>query len=875
MDQFINKTKESYFFVVIAFIICFVNPCCAQLPEKKASFNLGRIRLEISLFKLKDIYGVNFSYGNNIIPLNRQIELRATDKTLKEVLDEILPAVGVTYKLVGNTISLKAIQLKQNIRGKIIDKTSGEAIAGVNVILLDLDSLVGSVTDESGIFLMRNVTIGHYSLKASFVGYEDAIERDAIVNSGKEPFITMSMRQSVVSLGEVVVRPNLVNGQPINNFSLSGGRSFSVEETKRFASNFNDPARMMTAYPGIAANNDATNSMAVRGNSPNGMQWRMEGVEIPSPNHFSAFGSSGGAISMLSLNMLDNSDFFSGAFAAEYGNALSGVMDIKLRKGNNQKSEKAFQVGVIGLDMAAEGPFKKRKNSSYLVNYRYSTLGLMENLGFFPAGAVPEYQDLSFNLAFPKGSGTTNVWGIAGNGIINEDQNGGNKSHLQTKSAIGGITHRRSFSNHSSLIVTASASANMDELTHSVIVNPQATETSSYRHNESQSFRISTQFNKKFSPRSALRSGAVFSYQHYNLTHQFIDYSNNKTMAYPLSAGGGTGYVQIYSQWKKYLNDRVTLNAGLHGIFFVLNNHYSVEPRLGLNYEVSPSENVSFASGLHSRIQPLTLYFGEVQQTDGTTYAPNRNLDFSKALHYVASYDKVIKESFHFRTEIYYQHLYNIPVYYESIGPVKYTSYSAINVTNEYINTTLQENLPFPLANTGQGKNYGLEFTFEKFFSNNYYFLITNSLFQSRYRGSDNIERNTQFNSQHIFTALAGKEYCSGIGKNNVVELNARITWTGNNRQTPIDVAASRAANSVVYDYTRSFEEKLSDYFRLDLHFGLRKNKSRTSHIWSFDLRNATNRQNAGYEILNFQTGKIDYAKQLGLIPVLNYRIEF
>jgi hypothetical protein len=582
---------------------------------------------------------------------------------------------------------------------------------------------------------------------------------------------------------------------------------------------------------------------------------------------------------MLSLNMLDNSDFFSGAFAAEYGNALSGVMDIKLRKGNNQKSEMAFQAGFIGLDLAAEGPFKKGKKSSYLVNYRYSTLGLLQNFTSISNGQVPQYQDISFNLTFPKETSTTNVWGIAGNGVINDQNDLGNtKIHIESANVIGGLTHRRNFNNRTSLHLALSGSVSTDGYTKSVVVSQQTTEVSDSRHNESQSLRVYAQFNKKFSARSALRSGLVFSYQNYKLSRAFIDYSNNKLQEFPLDANGATGYAQAYGQWKKSVGNRITLNTGLHGIFFLLNEHYSIEPRLGLNYEISSSANIAFASGLHSRIQPLNLYFDKTQDIDGTPSGSNRNLDFSKAIHYVVSYDKIIGESFHVRAEAYYQYLYGIPVCYTDNAPVKYTSYSALNLVTDYVGASLQESTPFPLANTGNGKNYGIEFTFEKFFSKNYYFLLTTSLYQSSYQGSDHIERNTQFNGQHIFTAAAGKEYHVGIGKNNIVELNARVTWAGNIRYIPIDVKATQATNYLVYDYARSYEEQLPDYFRLDLHFGFRRNKRKVSHIWSFDLRNATNRMNAGYgQDISFRNGVpyLYYNQQLGLIPVLNYRIEF
>jgi CarboxypepD_reg-like domain/TonB dependent receptor/TonB-dependent Receptor Plug Domain len=870
----IDIRKNKGRFIIVFLLILSLSYTNAQLPEKKASLYYGKIRLELALVKLKEIYSINFSYGNTI-PLNRLVELNAFDKTLKEVLDEILPKIGITYKLIGNIISLRPIEQKQSIRGKVIDKISGEALIGVNIVILDVDTLVGSSTDMEGAFLIREVKVGRYSLMASFIGYENAIISDVVVTTGNEPFVMIGMKESVINLKEVTVRPGQLNGQPLNNFSLSGGRSFSAEETRRFASNFNDPARMVTAFPGINATNDASNSMAIRGNSPNGMQWRLEGIEIPSPSHFAAFGGSGGAISMLSLNMIDNSDFFSGAFPAEYGNALSGVMDMKLRRGNNQKSEKSFQVGVIGVDLAAEGPFRKGRKSSYLLNYRYSTLGLLENLGLFSKGAVPKYQDLSFNLSFPKGNQSTNIWGIVGDGIIHENTGVNSNNVFNTKNAMGGITYKKNFNTSSSFVLATLASVSRDKLINEYAISQSETIESNFRNNVSQSFRISPQFNKKFSSQSALRAGIVFSYQHYKLSNSFVDFTNNLKKETPLDARGGTGYLQFYGQWKKYISDKIALNTGLHNIFFLLNRHYSVEPRIGLSYEISSVENIAIAAGLHSRMQPLNLYYEELHNDDGAAYYPNRNLDFSKAVHYAISYDRMIGERFHLRAETYYQYLFNIPVYYTADAPVRYTSYSAINQVNEYLNTDMEEDLPFPLVNSGKGTNYGLELTLEKFFSKDYYFLLTNSLYQSKYRGSDHIERNTLFNGQYIFTALAGKEIQTGIGKNNTVEFNARVSWSGNNRQTPINIAESWVSNTVVYDYDKRYTERLPDYFRFDFHVGFRINKAKAAHIWSFDIRNASNRLNARAKRIDYQNYKITYSTQLGIVPVLSYRIEF
>ncbi|MEL6358302.1 MAG: TonB-dependent receptor, partial [Bacteroidota bacterium] len=155
----------------------------------------------------------------------------------------------------------------------------------------------------------------------------------------------------------------------------------------------------------------------IRGNSPRGLLWRMEGIEIPNPNHFSEEGASGGGISALSVNVLANSDFFTGAFPAEYGNAASGVFDLSLRKGNNEKREYAFQAGVLGLDLAAEGPIGAPGGASYLANYRYSTLSILSTLGvnITGDGDQTDFQDATFKIQVPTTKdGYLSLWGLGG-----------------------------------------------------------------------------------------------------------------------------------------------------------------------------------------------------------------------------------------------------------------------------------------------------------------------------------------------------------------------------------------------------------------------------------------------------------------------------
>ena len=314
-------------------------------------------------------------------------------------------------------------QITQTVRGTVYDSETHQPLPGASVYLKDTDSGLGATADDQGNFRIAEVPIGRHVLKSSFVGYETFTIPDLLVQAGKETVLELALVQAAKNLNEVVVQgktePSVETIDPVSS------RTFSVEETRRYAATFFDPARLATSFPGVVGTNDQANHISVRGNSPNSMLWRLEGVDVVNPNHLSNAGTfndrrvqNSGSQSILSTQVLDNSTFLSGAFPARYGNAIGGVFDMHLRKGNNQQHEYTAQLGLIGLEFAAEGPFKKDTKSSFLANYRYSTVGLLTNvIGLDFGGENISYQDLSFNLSFPtEKAGEFTVFGVGGLG---------------------------------------------------------------------------------------------------------------------------------------------------------------------------------------------------------------------------------------------------------------------------------------------------------------------------------------------------------------------------------------------------------------------------------------------------------------------------
>ncbi len=294
-------------------------------------------------------------------------------------------------------------ELSQNVRGTIVDKVTQSPLPSASIKIIDSDPLIGTTTNVNGQFLLKDVAIGRISLEVSYIGYESIFINQLQVTSGKEVVLNLELQESIEQLSEVTVKAKQNPQNASNDLALVSARGFDMEETNRYAGARNDPARMAQNFAGVSGANDSRNDIIIRGNSPSGVLWRLEGIDIPNPNHFGALGTTGGPVSILNNNLLAKSDFMTSAFPAEYGNATAAVFDLKMRKGNSFKREHIFQVGFNGFELGTEGPIGKEGGASYLLNYRYSTLALMDDVGLSPGtgNAVPFYQDFSAKVDVP------------------------------------------------------------------------------------------------------------------------------------------------------------------------------------------------------------------------------------------------------------------------------------------------------------------------------------------------------------------------------------------------------------------------------------------------------------------------------------------
>ncbi len=773
---------------------------------------------------------------------------------------------------IGTSSQLFSQSLTQTIRGSVIDKISKSPLPGATVLILNSNPLVGSTTDPDGNFKLNKVSVGSHTLKVSFIGYKDITLPNVIVNSGKEVVLTIAIQEDIVQMDEIVIRPDVEKNKPLNDMATVSARTFSVEETRKYAAAVNDPARMVASYAGVVQTSDGNNTISIRGNSPYGLIWRMEGVDIPNPNHFSGVASSGGGISILSSQLLTNSDFMTGAFPAEYGNALSGVFDLNLRKGNNEKREYTVQAGFLGMDVAAEGPFSKKYKGSYLINYRYSTLSVLSSIGVPVGDAVTNFQDLSYNFYFPtKRAGNFSLFGFGGlsdqkltadkdsTGWETEDDRFNFKYFSNT--SAGGVKHAVTLSPTTYLQSAVVLSGNDHGFTAAKLDENYVPNLTFQENNINKKFTISSVLNHKFNARHSIRSGLYFNEYFYNLKQKDVN-ENTGTIEVPLDAKGNATTAQLFSQWNYRVTQKLSLNTGFHYLYLANNNTYSLEPRASVKYDLNEQQSVSFGYGLHGQMQPVGTYQAQVENADGSFYQPNKNLKFTKAHHYVLAYDRAISKHLRVKAETYYQSLINIPVKDDLTS-----SGALINNEDGYVTD--------PLVNKGVGHNYGLELTVEQFTYRNLYFLLSTSLYDSKYKALDGVWRDTRYNGNYAVSFTAGKEFISAGTKNRTYGINVRALSSGGLRTTPIDYEKSVQEGNTQYVQRLAFSEQLPGYFRTDLRFSMKRNRAKSTSTLALDIQNVTNHQNLGGQYFDAQSAEIKKWYQLPLLPILSYKIEF
>jgi TonB-dependent Receptor Plug Domain len=742
-------------------------------------------------------------------------------------------------------ISLESFS--QNITIHIKESSSSIAISNATIKIPELN--LSSISDSMGKVEFKNLPSSYFSIEISAVSYSKVILKTIKAESNKTKFIEVELEPHINTLNQIVVK----GISRTNSSSITSLKSIELEEILRLPATFYDPARLAMSFAGVANTDDQANNISIRGNSPQTLQWRLDGVEIVNPNHLSNAGTisdqptfAGGGTNILSAQMLGNMTLHTGAFSPEYGNVTGGIMDMNFRNGNTERHAKTIQVGLIGVDLSAEGPLSKSRNTSYLFNYRYSFTGLLGLMGITFGGESIKFQDFALNINHKtKRLGEFSIFAM-----------GGNSSNIFAPPL------------EKDLILTQKDLGNIDfycfmalvGVKHSIKLsknwNWQTTIVESGLQNLRSAYRqapfnlVSYQFQSKniFGGNSYL-TGVINNTFNIktgvNLNHFFDEYNalNSDQDFYSVDRI----IVQPFVSVSNHIINKWKYNIGFNAPYYQLSNRAYFEPRLSTAYYINPSTTLAASYGLHS--QQFFAY-----ESISSPSFPVRSHHFNLMMQ------KNIQQKSSINIEAFFQSYFQIPNqngYY--VSPLN--GFPEFNTLNNYTNTQ------------NQGINYGLESSYSYFLNKGLYIKANATLFRSKYLAFDNVYYPTRNDSRYIFNLSLGKEWLNKKGR--VYGVNTRLNYVGGLVNYALDEAASKVKGETIYSYNKPASDRNPAYFRPDLRLYKRKTVNKKTTTLSLDFQNVSNTQNKAYQYYDSYLSKVVSKNQLGLLPLLNYRIEF
>ncbi len=758
-------------------------------------------------------------------------------------------------------VMLLAQQPSQVLRGQVLDAVTGRPLEGATILLRP--GGLGGVANEGGRFRIAQVPVGRYEVEVAFLGYETLVQSEVPVESGREQVLQFQLSPTSAALEEVVVMANRSSAPMLMPLSA---KTITIDQVRRFPASYYDPGRLAAAYAGVVNTNDQANGLSIRGQSPNNMAWQLEGIQILNPNHTPNAGTfadrttlNSGGVNMLSAQLLDNSRLYTGAFAADQGNALSGVLDMGLRPGNNEQHEFTAQAGLIGLDITAEGPFAQNSKASFLVNYRYSTVGLLTLAGIDFGEEAINFQDLAFHLVFPgRRGGRLTLFGMGGMSS-NRFEGQGDPALRETdkdlfaidyESAMGitGATYRRPVGQRGAFHLAAGVSV-IDQ------------RRSSFSLVDSLNLRLPDLYLEDDNQLSLFSGHAYFRQGLGASAYAQLGVSVRRFgLQSPAPERGGIPaqtetILAPYFSFNGDIGARLSYQLGLHVPAYAEADAIFAEPRLSLSYQLSKRWSLSAAYGRHSQMANPYYNLEEWAQP-------------ARAAHWGLGANWAMREGLSFQAELFYHTLFDAPVLENGFGLfVSFTEPDAWN----WLPTALP-------AVSAEGRQFGLELSLEQYLSKGYYYLANLTLYDAAYRlEGEERYRDSRYNGQFISNLTVGKEWQKAKSESvtRTIGLNLRLNYLGGFREQPIRADFSQEVGYTVFDFSAGYTEKLSNFFRSDLRFYLKKSKPKYSTTLALDIQNLTNQENQAYRYYDILKQEVSERFQLSLIPILTYRVSF
>lgn len=754
----------------------------------------------------------------------------------------------------------------QTIRGRVTDASGLTPLQGVQIAFENGITNYNDYTQADGKFRLANIAAGRYKIIFTKDKYQTYTLEEVLSLSGKE--IVLEVKMLRISSPLQIIE---VSAVPLALGNLNANR-ISVEQTQRYATVNDDVARAATYLPGVMAVNDGTNHISVNGHSPNDMGWYVNDLMVINPNHLANAGTisdrpatAGGGISMLSSNMLSHTNFYNGIFDIQFSNSLGGAFSNYLRKGNNEKFEYAIQGGLVGVDAAIEGPINKKSGASFLVNYRYSFTGILAAMGVTFGGEDIRFQDLSFNIHLPvKQNNDINIFAVAGANStyfsVPKDSAEWTSQKFLTNAGyyantiLAGASWLHAFKNNNYLKAVIGINMMSDERK-SAPANKQLNYNALYNNTSEKNYLpYHVFYNHSFGIKQNLRVGIIGRTGNAKQEQQSaIDKENLAIEIY--NRNYTLQQHNPYIDYKLQASKKFAIELAVK--MSMVNDASKAQPNyLGkIIFKINEANQLQYAANMTSQL--IEKFVSQNMETQRNDFQPS----FNNSLNHSIIFAHLFKNNALLKTELYYQQLNNIAV---SAG-IK----NSFSTLNDFETSTTQ-----PFVNTGTGTNYGVNINYMHPLSNHFYYMVSVSVFDAKYRGSDNIERHTRYANNHTTNFAGGYEW-KNKKANKIFGISAHALYAGGMRYTPIDIDQSELAQqTIVYDIA-AFSLQQKDYFRTDLRFTYRVNRTHHNFLFALDIQNLAGNMNTDYFYYDIYLKKVAEKKQISTVPIMSVKYSF
>lgn len=754
---------------------------------------------------------------------------------------------NVLLLLLLGLLTTVSAQPTHRIKGTVIDKASRQPLEFINVLVLGLGR--GGVTDAEGHFNIGEVPPGIYRLQASAVGYKTILTPEYIVST-KDLTIQIETEENLTELEGVTVTASPFRRDPESPVGL---RIIGLQEIEKSPGANRDISRIVQSYPGVAFSPAGyRNDLIVRGGSPSENRFYLDGVEIPNINHFSTQGASGGPVGIINADLIREVNFYTGAFPTDRGNAMSSVLDFKLRDGDMERNSLKATLGASEVSLASNGHIGKK--TSYLVSVRQSYLQFLFDMLGLPF--LPTFTDAQFKLKTRfNANNELTILGLGGidNMKLNTKLDGEKAEYIlsylpkiQQETFTLGAVYRHYAGIHVQSVVVSHSYLNNRNTKYLNNDESSADNLSLKLRSVEQETKFRIENTSTFG-NWKINFGANLDYSQYtNTTFQRVYIDEGRTFDYHTYLGmwrwgifGTINYATTDERFTASLGVRTDANnfsSGMKGMGDQLS------PRLSLSYRLTDGLYLSGNAGLYYQLPPYT----------GLGFKDNNGAWVNKYLRYMSVSQESLGLSWHpgntfeLSAEVFYKQYDKIPFSIADGIPLacKGNDYGVIG--NE------------ALSSTAQGRAYGIEILMKWLIAKKLNLASSFTLFKSEYRNNKQ--------SEYIASAWDNRYIFNMSGTYNFPHnwsLGMKISCIGGAPYTPYDVEKSslvtawNAQGRPYYDYTKYNTGRLPAFGQLDVRVDKTFYLKRCMLGFYIDLQNVTNSKFKQPDIL-MSTGVIE-----------------